>query len=373
MKFTAVDDLPSFVLISKATHETWRESKKAVFEGMLETQYPEFRSYFGNVPGFMSRRDAAIASRQTRMLRTGEQSRDLVAAVWQNWTLGINGFKKYAEIASGGRPFLLMLERFSRVLDEDLDILRGTPGGWEIETGVARQGLLLLWRLRWGWIETDPSESSSDVPLWWQDWIRIVRYQPETTRKALRHVLRLIITTLINSPMLSEAWKLFRNRYPGQIQTFSVLILQESEVRAQILERKLHVLMDLSLRYGIRDMIQLFRLDAEEVLLAKHKHVLNVWVTCIAVHTRSFTLPEVQEKHSYICKARQNFAKPSILGNRGKVTEREMLRVTRRVILQAPMDGNRCNHTTFRFQKLEWITVKAHSLSGQNRTTYSQT
>ncbi|MCJ1251618.1 hypothetical protein MMC30_008853 [Trapelia coarctata] len=321
MNFIAVDDLPSFVLTSHATYKAWKGSEQIVFDKIFEIRYPEFQTYFGRMPGFLTGHDAANASHQMSMLRTEEQNQTLVAAVVQNRALGIQGFGTYHEIARGGWSFLIMLGRLSRVLDEDLIILREIPVCGEMEIGVARRALLLLWRLRWEKPWMNSSGSLWTESLCWPARTSIVRQQPEAMRRALRHILRLIITVLIDSPVLSEALKLSMKRYPGQMRALSIVPLQESEVRAQMLERKKHLLMDLSLRYGLRMMIILSRLDAQEVILTKHKYVLDAWVGCIMVHFGSVTLPEVQEVTQQYLKDQATFREVIDLGGLKQMTE----------------------------------------------------
>lgn len=303
MKFSSLDDLSSLVLTNRRTHAIWQESRQAVFDGILEAQYPEFQTYFGKMPGFLAGSDVNAVHEELGRRWTKEQCQHLIEAFYKNSGLDMNGTKpgEWHEISRGGRPFLIMLRRFSQVLDRDLEILRRIPGGWEMETGAARCGLLLLWRLRWLNLCWYP-EGWQVRPLCWRARVNIVRHQPEVARRGLRDILQLIIGAVIDSPLFREALKAFIDAHLAYILAHSHVPLKEREVEVCIMERHVDVLIEMSVCWGIMGMIGL-----SSGQVPANEGIMYVWERCLRIHLYTCPEPGEQETRQYALQGQETF------------------------------------------------------------------
>ncbi|MCJ1257202.1 hypothetical protein MMC24_005027 [Lignoscripta atroalba] len=241
MKHVDVDDLPNLVMSGRAAYAVWQTSKRAIFNGIVEVQYPDFEPFFGKPDGFKSKYDSptnasvAFGGHEDRHVenlldnRTPKQRQNLVEAIYED-ILSTPMFSRdpsrrlshlydrHRMIDCGGRPFLEFLQRLSSKLDLHLEALRTVCGNNAdgIDTSLARPALLALWQLGWH----RASQGSVDTGIPWDfeeptdcDKIHLVLEQPNVVRDYLTRILHAIVFAVRDEMGFRTASEAFINGY----------------------------------------------------------------------------------------------------------------------------------------------------------------
>ena len=192
----------------ESVHGVWSNWSHALLVRTLKTQYPGSMELFGIMPG--------CAGNNDELVRTEEQRRNLVNAIWvlyiAHWPDRSNRDAEAAAklqqtvdaIEEGQLDYWNFLRNLSDHMDRDLDALDQMIGEGITDLGSIRAATLLLWRLKWPEVTgltTDSGAGQGGLrieTLSTIDQARTVLEQPAQVQDTFRAICRMMILYLDN-------------------------------------------------------------------------------------------------------------------------------------------------------------------------------
>ena len=287
-KSPGMRDMKALVLSSRTSHDVWRSCKKGVFKYVLK-KYGVFVGYFGEMEGFLEpetemRVEMVKDMGSAWVKKKSERMEDQVLWIWNaarkehDLKTGLEGpgFKwgltsRIGEISRGGAPFVNMLERLSKVVDADFAAFQTMPGSGEIEEGLARKALLLLWTTQWRHLAMKSNGEMAWQEPCWEGLTQeaLVRDQPVEVRWALRRILKIVLErariqlglTDKGSEMVEEYTKRVER---GGLHTYEAHdAMNTTEMKTWVERQALAILLRFTGERGIQDMIRATNPDTE--------------------------------------------------------------------------------------------------------------
>ncbi|MCJ1486038.1 hypothetical protein MMC06_006214 [Schaereria dolodes] len=296
MKHADIDDLPNLVLSGHAAHSVWESSRNAIFNGIVEVQFPEFEPLFGPIEGLKGKIgtrtnaikitdiDEDVQMEEVQDNRTRRQKQNLIEAITddvRSSRVAYSGplqplmcLSDRQAIMTGGRPYLKFLQRMSIKLDRQMEALDSILSGVK-RPALPRGALLLLWQLQWYY----PSDQSVLDGMFWSfeeptmdDRVSTVWDSPKQIHIDLLYILgriRQAVTHPLSLREISDFYEAYEN--PNLQGPMS------KENRARWIERQeMGLIVIFTLRHGIEKMASIAKRVVtlkKDLLVGEIRHV----------------------------------------------------------------------------------------------------